>query len=41
VAAILRVRFDGLDRGYIEKWIEELNLTKQWGEARKGAGLES
>jgi hypothetical protein len=25
----------GLDRHYLEKWIHELDLTKQWGEAQR------
>ena len=41
VAAILRVRVGGLDRPYLEKWIHELDLTKQWGEAQQSAGLKS
>jgi hypothetical protein len=39
VAAILRVRFDGLDRGYVEKWIEELGLNERWSEAQRVAAL--
>ncbi|MGB6383923.1 MAG: DUF6036 family nucleotidyltransferase [Terriglobales bacterium] len=34
-AAILRVRWDALDRSYLEKWIGELDLTDEWGEARR------
>jgi hypothetical protein len=41
VAAILRVRWEGLDRHYLEKWIHELDLTKQWGEAQQSAGPKS
>jgi hypothetical protein len=41
VAAILRVRGDALDQTYLEKWIAELELKKQWGEARRIAGILS
>jgi hypothetical protein len=41
VAALLRVRFDSLDRDYAEKWIGELDLSKQWDEAQRIAGLKS
>ena len=41
VAALLRVRFDALDHGYVEKWIEQLDLSKQWEEAQEVAGLKS
>jgi len=40
VAAILKVRFDGLDKRYAEKWVEHLGLTKQWSDARRIAGLD-
>ena len=40
VAAILRVRRGGLDRHYLEKWIHELDLTKEWGEAQRSAGVK-
>ncbi len=39
VAAILRVRGDALDRGYLEKWIGELGLKREWDDARLAAGL--
>jgi len=39
VAAILRVRWDSLDHAYLEKWIAELRLKEQWGEARRVAGI--
>jgi hypothetical protein len=41
VAAILRVRFGAMDRGYTQKWIEQLDLSKQWGEAQRIAGLRA
>jgi hypothetical protein len=37
-AAILRVRWDALDHPYLEKWIAELDLKKEWDDARQVAG---
>jgi hypothetical protein len=34
VAGILRIRWDSLDRTYVEKWVNELGLTEQWRHAR-------
>ncbi len=39
-AAILRGRWDGLDHSYLEKWIGELELTGEWSEARRMAGIQ-
>jgi len=39
VAAILRVRRDSLDHAYLEKWIAELRLKREWVAARLAAGL--
>jgi hypothetical protein len=39
VAAILRVRGNTLDHTYLEKWIAELGLKKEWGEALRAAGI--
>jgi uncharacterized nucleotidyltransferase DUF6036 len=39
VAGILRMRWDSLDRSYIEKWIMELGLQKEWNDARRAAGM--
>jgi predicted nucleotidyltransferase len=39
VAAILRIRFEALDRSYLERWIGELDLGREWHEARRAAGL--
>ncbi len=36
VAALVRVNFDRLDRGYIDRWVEALGLTGQWAEAVGG-----
>jgi len=38
-AAILRVRWDALDHSYLAKWIAELDLKKEWDEARQVAGI--
>jgi hypothetical protein len=38
VAGILRVRWVSLDRSYLEKWIGELGLQKEWNDARRAAG---
>ena len=38
-AAILRARWDALDRAYLGKWIGELGLTDDWGEALRIAGV--
>lgn len=34
VAAILKIRFGELDLGYVEKWIDDLDLSQQWVEAK-------
>jgi|SRR5271157_4700585 len=39
VAGILRMRWDSLDRVYLEKWILELDLTTGWSDARRAAGV--
>jgi len=39
VAAILRLRFQSLDRPYLEKWIMELGLENQWNDAQRIAKL--
>jgi hypothetical protein len=33
VAGILRVRGEALDRGYLERWIDELGLRDEWNRA--------
>ena len=38
-AAILRVRWDALDRPYLEKWIPKLDLKNEWADARQAAGI--
>ncbi|HWZ76591.1 MAG TPA: hypothetical protein VNX87_08640 [Candidatus Sulfotelmatobacter sp.] len=38
-AAIVRARGKELDQSYLEKWIAELGLTKQWILARQTAGM--
>jgi len=39
VAAILTARWEMLDRAYLEKWITELSLEKEWDHARRLAGI--
>ena len=39
VATILRLRWESLDRPYLERWISELNLSEQWSNAKEMAGL--
>lgn len=38
VTAILRLRWESLDRPYLEKWTRELGLTQEWNVALRGAG---
>jgi hypothetical protein len=38
-AAILRARWDALNRTYLEKWIAELDLKKEWDDAQRVAGI--
>jgi hypothetical protein len=32
-AGILRMRSDSLDRAYLDKWVRDLGLEKEWGDA--------
>jgi hypothetical protein len=38
-ASILRVRWAALDHFYLTKWIDELDLHKEWDGARRVAGV--
>jgi hypothetical protein len=38
-AGILKIRWDSLDRSYLEKWICELELMKEWSDARRIAEI--
>jgi len=38
VAGILRMRWDSLDRAYLEKWVLELRIEAEWNDARRAAG---
>jgi hypothetical protein len=38
-AAVLRLRWEAMDRSYLEKWIGELGLKEQWRSALQAAGL--
>ena len=39
VAGILRMRWDSLDRAYLEKRILELRIEAEWNDARRAAGV--
>ncbi len=39
VAGILKIRWDLLDHSYLEKWIRELELMKEWHDARRIAEI--
>lgn len=39
VVAILRVRWDQLDRAYIQQWTDRLGLLEEWCEACRRAGV--
>lgn len=39
VASILRLRWEALDRPYLEKWISELDLNQEWIHAKRIAGI--
>jgi hypothetical protein len=41
VAAILRTRWESLDYSYLEKWIGDLDLKKEWNAARHAAGIHN
>jgi hypothetical protein len=38
-AAVLRARWNDLDQSYLEKWITELSLRKEWEDARSMAKI--
>ena len=40
VSKLLEVRWDQVDLGYVEQWVEQLGLQAQWAMAREQAGLE-
>jgi hypothetical protein len=39
VASILRMRSESLDRSYLETWVRELGLEREWDDARRTAGI--
>jgi hypothetical protein len=39
VSSILSARWEALDHLYLEEWIGELNLQREWMRARKTAGI--
>jgi hypothetical protein len=38
-AGILKIRGDSLDLSYLDNWVRELGLTKEWNEAQRVAGV--
>jgi len=40
VAGILRMRWDSLDRAYLERWVLELRIEAEWNDARGAAGVQ-
>jgi hypothetical protein len=36
-AGILKIRKDSLDHSYLDKWVRELGLTKEWSDAQRMA----
>lgn len=38
-AAILRARWGALDHSYLAKWIDELDLQREWDDTRQVAGI--
>jgi len=41
VASILMLRWEALDRCYLEKWISELDLNQEWSHAKRIAGISA
>ena len=39
VAGILRMRWEALDRPYIQKWVHQLGLTTEWDDACRAAAI--
>jgi hypothetical protein len=39
-AGIFKMRSGSLDRVYIDKWIRDLDLEQQWGDARRISGVD-
>lgn len=39
VASILKLRWEALDRPYLEQWISELDLKQEWSHAKRIAGI--
>ena len=39
VAGILRLRWEVLDRSYLERWISELDLKQEWSNAKRMAEI--
>lgn len=41
VAAMLKIRWDSLDRAYLEKWVTELEVQEQWSSAKRLANVQT
>jgi len=39
VAAILRMRYETLDHSYLETWVQDLGLEREWGNALRTAAI--
>jgi len=39
VAAMLRLQWSRLDQNYLERWIAELNVQREWEQAKSAARL--
>ncbi|MGA8762037.1 MAG: hypothetical protein WB562_04025, partial [Candidatus Sulfotelmatobacter sp.] len=40
-AGILKLRGDSLDRPYLDKWVRELGLTREWTDAQRIASISA
>jgi hypothetical protein len=39
VAVILKIQWDSLDHAFLEKWIGDLQVMREWDETRRAAGV--
>jgi len=39
IASILRMRWESLDRDYLQKWVADLRLKEAWNDALRLAGI--
>jgi hypothetical protein len=40
VAGILQMRYEEINREYVEDWVNKLGLGEAWQQARSRAGIE-